>query len=135
MAKATAQDAELILKMYDLRREKTLREARAWFAGKFEAQTVEQMRKQCPPGSQEDAYFRMVISYWDMIGGLVYHKTVNEDLFFETNREFLGVWRKAQPIIEELRKARTNPKLYENLEYLVRTYNLWADKQQPKQMP
>ncbi len=135
MPRATAQDAELILKIYDLRREKVLREARAWFASKFEAETVDQMRKRYPPGSQEDAYFRMVVSYWDMVGALVYHKTINEDLFFDTNREYLGVWRKAQPIIEELRKARTNPGLYENLEYLVRSYNLWAQKQQPKEMP
>jgi len=135
MGKPDSRDAELILKLYDMRREKVLREARSWFAGKFEAGTVDELRRKYPPGSQEDAYFRMVVSYWDMVGALIYHKTINEDLFFETNREYLGIWRKAQPLIEELRRQRQNPKLYENLEYLVRAYQRWSDEQEPKQMP
>ena len=135
MAKPDYKDAEMILRLYELRREKVLREARSWFAGKFEAKTLDELRRKHPPGSQEDAYFRMVVSFWDMAGALLYHKTINEDLFFDTNREFMGVWRKAQPIIEELRRHRQNPKLYENLEYAVRAYNRWTEKQEPKEMP
>jgi hypothetical protein len=135
MGKPDARDAELILKIYELRREKVLREARAWFSGKFEAASADELRRKYPPGSQEDAYFRQVVSFWDMVGALVYHKTVNEELFLETNREYLGVWRKAQPIIEELRQKRSNPRLYENLEYLVRAFQRWSEKQPPKEMP
>jgi hypothetical protein len=130
MGKATAQDAELILKIYDLRREEVLRAARAWFSSKFEAETVAELRKKHPPGSKEDAYFRMVLSYWDMIGALVRHKTINEDLFFETNREYLGVWRRAQPIVAELRQSRNNPGLYSNLEHICQAYQQWSGESQ-----
>lgn len=129
MGKATAQDAELILKIYDLRREETLRAARSWFT-KLEYSTIEELHKKHPPGSKEDAYFRMVLSYWDMVGALVKHKTVNEDLFFETNREYLGVWRRAQPIVEQLRESRSNPSLYSNLEYICQQYQEWSQKQE-----
>ncbi len=132
MGKATAQDAELILRIYDLRREEVLRAARAWFA-KFELETIDELRKKHPPGSKEDAYFRMVLSYWDMVGALVKHKTINEDLFFETNREHLGVWRRAQPIIEQLRQSRNNPNLYTNLEHICQGYQNWANSQQEQQ--
>jgi hypothetical protein len=133
MAKATPQDAELILRIYDLRREEVLRQARGWFASKFEANTMDDVRKKYPPGSKEDAYFRMLLSYWDMIGALVRYKTVNEDLFFETNREYLGVWKRVQPVIEELRQTRNNPKLYYNLEYLNTQYQEWSAQQQQQQ--
>jgi len=133
VSKASPEDAELILRIYDLRREKVLREARAWFASKFEANTLAELTKKYPPDSKEDAYFRMVVSYWDMIGALVKHKTVNEDLFFDTNREFLGVWRRAQPVVEDLRKLRNNPRLYANLEYLNTTYQDWSTKQEQQQ--
>lgn len=132
MAKATVQDAELILRIYELRREETLRAARSWFS-KFECSTIEELHKKHPSGSKEDAYFRMVLSYWDMVGALVRHKTVNEDLFFETNREYLGVWRRAQPIIEQLRESRNNPALYSNLEHICQAYQQWSEKQQRSQ--
>lgn len=132
MGKPTAQDAELILRIYELRREKVLREARAWFASKLEAKTHDELMQKYPPGSQENAYYRMVMGYWDMIGALVYAKTVDEDLFFETNSEFLGVWRKAQTIVVELRQKRNNPSLSENLEYLTRAWQQWQARRQPK---
>ena len=135
MSKPEAKDAELILRLYEMRREPVLRAARAWFAAKFEAKTLAELHKKYKPGSQEDAYFRMVVSYWDMVGALVYHKAVNPDLFFDTNREYLGVWRKVQQVVTELRQQRSNPMLYENLEYLARAHQMWAQKQQPKQMP
>lgn len=131
MGRATAQDAELILKIYELRREEVLRAARAWFS-KLEVSTVEELHKKHPPGSKEDAYFRMVLSYWDMVGALVKHKTINEDLFFETNREYLGVWRRAQPVIEQLRESRNNPGLYANLEYICQAYQHWAGQAQQR---
>jgi hypothetical protein len=135
MSKPDQKDAELILQLYEMRREPVLRAARAWFTGKFEAADLEEMRRLYPAGSQEDAYFRMVISYWEMVGALVYHGTINADLFFETNREYLGIWRKGEHLIMELRRTRNAPRLYENLEYLVRAYHAWVAKQEPKRMP
>ena len=63
---ATHEDANLILRLYDLRREEKLRQARDWFFKNFHARNIEEFGKLCPHGSQEHAYHRMVTSYWDM---------------------------------------------------------------------
>ena len=43
--KATAQDAELIMKLYDLRREAEMRKARNWFAVDFWPQSAAELIK------------------------------------------------------------------------------------------
>src|SRR3954468_11304117 len=64
---ATAADAEVVMRLYDLRREEKLRKARNWFFAHFKAvKSTEDFLKLAPYGSEENAYFRMVVSYWDM---------------------------------------------------------------------
>ena len=114
--KATYQDADLILKLYEIRREEKMREARQWFAGQFRASSMEEFGRACPPGSQESAYFRMVTSYWDMAGLFVAQGVLNEELFVRSAGESLLVWEKVRPFIGELREAFSNPTYLENLE-------------------
>ena len=47
----TYDDANLIVKLYDLRREPRLREARKWFGGAPQFQSREEWLKLCPTGS------------------------------------------------------------------------------------
>src|SRR5690242_20392147 len=69
---ATAADAEVVMRLYDLRREEKLRKARNWFFAHFKAiKSTEEFLKVAPYGSEENAYFRMVVSYWDMAAGFV----------------------------------------------------------------
>src|ERR1035438_6370908 len=84
---ATYDDANLCLRLYELRREEKLREARAWFAGNFAPTTVEEMMKLAPPGSQENAYMRMVASYWEMAAAFVTAGVLNQGMFLQTKTQ------------------------------------------------
>ena len=123
---ATHADAELILRLYELRREPVLREARDWFAREFKASTADELAKQCPPGTDANRYYRMVTTYWDMVAAIVNRGALDETLFFDTNGEFIGVWRKVAPFLPELRKARNAPRLMRNLEELYRRWERYS---------
>jgi hypothetical protein len=89
---ATYQDADLLLKLYDMRREEKLRAARAWFTRDFSAQSFSEALDKYPPGSEHNAYFRMVATYWDMAAAFVVRGILHEELFFDTSNEMLIVW-------------------------------------------
>lgn len=110
------EDAQLILRLYELRRENTMRDARQWFASKFRSETLEDMQRHCPPGSQEHAYFRMVTSYWDMAATFVVEGVLNERMFSRTSGEALLVWERVRPVIGALRQGFANPVYLKNLE-------------------
>jgi len=112
---ATYDDANLCLKLYELRREETMRKARQWFGG-FSASSLEEVQKAAPMGSQENAYMRMVTSYWDMAAAFVTSGVLNEDLFLQTNGEALFVWEKIRPLVPLMREAFQMPNYMSNLE-------------------
>ncbi len=113
---ASHEDAKLILRLYDLRREETMRMARQWFAAKFHANNMEAVQALCPPGSEQNAYFRMVTSYWEMAASFVVSGVLNQDLFFQSNQELLLVWTRVRGIAQEMRSAFKNPNYWKNLE-------------------
>ncbi|MHB0884824.1 MAG: DUF4760 domain-containing protein [Bacillota bacterium] len=125
MAKPTYQDADLILRLYDMRREELLRKARKWFSSEFKAKTVDEFKAQCPPGSDANAFFRQVTSYWDMVAALVLQGVLNEELFFSTTGEHIGVWMAVEPWIGQLREERKNPRYMGQIEELVRRHMAW----------
>ena len=90
MSQATYNDAELILKLYDMRREEKLRAARAWFLGNFSATTLAEALEKYPPGSDHNANFRMVGTYWDMAASFVVRGILHDELFFENSGEMLS---------------------------------------------
>src|SRR6187399_97648 len=116
MQQATYQDAEIVLRLYDLRREEKLRAARAWFTANFSAQSLAEAIEKYPPGSDQNAYYRMVSTYWEMAASFVVKGVVHEELFFENCGELLLVWEKMKNFIQDMRKVRKNPLLYRNLE-------------------
>ena len=111
------QDADLILKLYDLRREATMREARNWLFSfnPTSAQDVIDVLL-----GEHSGHYRMVISYWDMAAALVNSGAIDEELFNETNGEHLFVYSKIEPVIEEIRTMFENPDFLRNLETLVK---------------
>jgi len=125
-------DAELLLRLYELRREEKLRRARAWMIGKFQADSVEDLGRQLPPGSEENAFFRMAVSYWDMAASLVNQGLLKEDLFFENTAEFWLVWEKVRHLAPGLREARKNPLAWKNLETLAGKYERWMAARAPE---
>ena len=113
---ATYDDANLIVKLYDLRREPRLRDARKWFGGAPQFQSREEWLKLVPPGSEENASYRMVVTYWEMVASLVAGGVLNAELFYASNMEMLFVWEKIRILLPEVRAAQKNPMLYRNLE-------------------
>ena len=92
---ATHNDADIILKLYDLRREEVLRKARHWVVSEFNPKTPEEFLAILQGGgSQENAYFRQVISYWEMAASLVVHGAVKSDLYLDSNGEGIMVFAK-----------------------------------------
>lgn len=112
----TYDDVTLILRLYELRREEKMREARTWFAGKFRASTLEELGQVCPPGSQQDAWFRMVITYWDMVASFITSGVLNQELFLESGNELLYAWEKIRDLVPLWRQAASNPLIAANIE-------------------
>lgn len=110
-------DAELILQLYDLRREAVMREARNWLFtfNPTSAQDVIDILV-----GEHSGHYRMVISYWDMAAALVNHGAIDEQLFNETNGEHIFVYAKIEPVIEEIRTMFGAPDFLRNLETLVK---------------
>jgi len=133
--KATYDDANLILRLYELRREEKLRQAREWFAANMNAKTTEEMMKLAPPGSKENAYVRMVTSYWEMAASLVTSGVLNQDLFFESNGECLFVWERIRELVPALREFMKNPHAFHNLEIVGTALVKWMESQGPEAYP
>ena len=110
-------DAELILKLYDLRREPVMREARNWMFT-FNPTSVQDVIEALM--SEHSGHYRMVISYWDMAAALVNNGAIDETLFNETNGEHIFVYSKIEPVLEEVRTLFGNPDFLRNLETLVK---------------
>lgn len=127
MSEVTHEEARLLLELYDLRREARLREACAWLLNEFQAETLEELQRLCPPGSREDASFRMATTYWDMCAALVNRGLIDEDLYFSCVREQWAVWTLLEPLIPEIRNMMKDPLFYSELEEHARRYEAWAE--------
>ena len=124
-------DAELLLKLYDLRREAKLRQARDWFMQEFQASSNEDMEKRFHEYPEESRYFRMVLSYWDMAASIVNHGLINEEFFFENTGEFWVVWTKVKPVVAQFREVWKYPLVWKNLETLAEKFEKWRTAKAP----
>jgi len=131
MSKATWQDAQFILQLYEMRREPRMREARAFIAGPFKARTFDDFLKLCPLGSAENASFRQVTSYWDMVCAIVRRDLTDRELFFETNGELTVVWEKVRHLTPEYRTRFKAPLFLENLEQIAAEREAWLGVKMP----
>jgi len=111
------KDADLILKLYDLRREKTMRDARNWFFT-FNPQGPKDFMDVLT--SDKSGYYRMVISYWDMACSLVNNGAIDADMFNDANGEHIFVYAKLEPFIPTLREETGNPQFLAHLEKTVK---------------
>ena len=111
------EDADLILKLYDLRREAVMREARNWFLS-FNPTSVQDFIDVIL--GDKSPYFRMVVSYWEMAASLVNHGAIDEQMFQDANGEHLFVYSKIEPFLAQLRTTFGMPQYLEQLEKVVR---------------
>jgi hypothetical protein len=111
------ESADLILKLYDLRREEKMRAAREWFFTFNPQSADEYWATMMDP--EVGAYARMVISYWDMAATMVVQGAIDAELFVETAGEHIMVFAKLEPILADLRERFGNPNALKNLEKVI----------------
>ena len=130
-AHATYDDVNLILRLFELRREQKMRTARDWFARNFKAATLEEFNTVCPQGSEEHACFRMVLSYWEMVASFITSGVLNQELFFQSGGELLFVWERFRTYLPQAREQYKNPGVYKNLETVAQAFIQWMNKNSP----
>ena len=113
---AVHAEAELILKLYELRRDETMRAGRNWFAREFNPESMADIEQAL--FSEHSGHLRMVIGYWDMAAALVNNGAISVQLFTDTNGEHFGVFGKMEPFLKELRAA-WGPNFFVQLEKLI----------------
>jgi hypothetical protein len=110
------EEAGLILKLYELRREDTMRKARDWYFREFNPQSMAEFNNAM--FGEHSGYLRMVVSYWDMAAALVNNGAISRELFNDSNGEQIGVFSKVELLLGEIRSAY-GPKFSANLEKLI----------------
>lgn len=116
--KPTHADAELLLRLYEIRRDPELRRAREWFLRDFKAQDWDEIKGRYLTHVDEDRWFRMTISYWEMVATLVNRGVLHDELFFDHTGEDVVSWEKCKPWIAGAR-ASIRPTYMHNFEKLV----------------
>jgi hypothetical protein len=113
---AIQDEAGLVLKLYELRREETMRTARDWYTREFNPETMADV--EATLFSQHSGHLRMVISYWDMAAALVNSGAIGLQLFNDTNGEQFLVFGKIEPFLKDIR-ANYGPQYAVNLEKAI----------------
>src|SRR5579864_6379115 len=131
MGQVTHEQVNLMLHLYEMRREPRLREARAWYIANFHPKSAEEAMKICPPGSEANASFRMVVSYWEMAANIVSRGLIDEEFFFENSGEQWIVWENLKPIAAAWRGMFKNPHAWERLEEHATRLEAWREKRSP----
>jgi hypothetical protein len=98
-----------------------MRKARAWFTRNFRAATLEEFDKLCPPNSEENASYRMVVSYWEMAASFVTRGILDQDLFMQNSSELGLVWDRVRGVAPALRERFQNQNLLSNIEKVATT--------------
>lgn len=127
----THEQADLQIKIFELRREARLRQARDWFAKTYFAQTLDEALRIAPMGTEAGTNYMMVVSYWDQACAYLNHGLLHEELFFETNGEFFFVWERIKPTIAEGRQRFSNPLFLANLEKAATRFESWSERRAP----
>jgi hypothetical protein len=112
-------DVIAILKLYEMRSESLMREARAWFFTEFAPQSGKDIVRLMLSGQKQSAFYRMVVSHWDVAASFVNNGGIDEKLFLEGNTEHIVAFAKLQPFISEVRETIGEPDYVANLERLV----------------
>ncbi len=111
------ESAQLILKLFEMRREPVLREARTWFIREFHPDTIADV--QAALASARNPHYRMVVGYWDMACSLVVHGAIDRQMFLDANGEVMATFAKLQPLLPEIRQIAVQPGFAKHIEEVV----------------
>ena len=113
------KQAELILKLYELRREPVMRSARSYIGGEFLPRSFEDFLAIMAAGDQHTSYVLQVYGYWDMVAALVFHGALEESLVYNACPEMYFQFAKIRPYIDEFRSKSSLPELFHNVQKFV----------------
>lgn len=111
------ESAQLILKLFELRRESVLREARTWFLREFNPDTLDDVKAAL--AGPHNPHYRMVLGYWDMACSLVVHGAVDRQMFLDANGEVFATFAKVHPLLPEIRQIAAGPGFAKHIEEVV----------------
>src|SRR5260370_32657427 len=131
MGQVKEEVVNVMLRVYEDRREPKLRGARDWFSASFHVKTADDLTRVCRAGSQENLYMRMVLGYWEMVASIVNHGVIDEEFFFESNGEQWVVWEQVKPVIGGWRAMFSSPNFLANLEQHATRLEAWREKRSP----
>jgi hypothetical protein len=117
--KSSVQQAELLLHLYELRRETVMRQARSYVGGQFQPHSADEFIDAIRNGDQQTAYILQVFGYWDMVCAFVVHGTLTEGLVYDTCQEMYFQWAKIQPYVETFRREMNLPEWMQSIEKVV----------------
>lgn len=122
--KAKAHDAELIMRLYDLRREPEMRKARNWWLTEYAPNSADEFLKVAwALGTQENNWLRQVGGYWGMAASFVESGALNRELFLQpsVSGEMFFMFAKVHPFIEEIREKLGDPEVFKNVENVIKS--------------
>jgi hypothetical protein len=125
MSKPTVEQADLMMRLYEMRRDPEMRRARAYMSHEFAAKTWDEIGYMA--GTDHDRWFRMVTSYWEMVAAIVNRGIIDEDLWFDTQGEGLFIWTRVRDLVPDGRK-RFRPTWLWNLERMARRQQAWRER-------
>ena len=111
------ESAQLNLKLFEMRRDPVLREARQWWLDSFTPRTFEELI--AIAGGERNASFRMVAGYWDMAASLVTFGAIDAEMFRAANTEIFGTLAKVHPFLPQLREVTKIPEFLRHAEAVV----------------
>lgn len=124
---ATPGDAEIILRLYELRREEVMRKARAWVLGEFWPATADDyFAVAMNPADPHNPYLRQVLTYWEMAAALVLHGSVSAELFVDCNAEGFFLLAKLAPILDAVREK--NPMFMARTSDMIKRFQAAAQR-------
>ncbi|MBI3649815.1 MAG: hypothetical protein HY231_02065 [Acidobacteria bacterium] len=126
---ATPEDAQLVLRLYELRRDDELRKARAWYASEFLPDSFDDVKAVWFDSKHpHNAHFRMVTTYWDMAASFVVQGALNGDLLLESSTELIVIYAKVEPYLKEMREQSGLSGYLANIEKVIEQYPAAQEK-------
>jgi hypothetical protein len=124
---ATPADAEIVLKLYELRTEALMRQARAWVIGEFWPATADEyFAVASNPADPHNPFLRQVLTYWEMAAAMVVHGAVSAELFVDCNAEGFFLLAKFAPILDAIREK--NPAFMAKTSELISRFTAAAQR-------
>jgi hypothetical protein len=131
MGQPTYEQVNLMLRLYELRREPKLREARDRILTDFFPQSIEEAKEELTLGSDKNTAFRMAVSYWEMVAGIANRGLIDEELLFESTIEPWIVFEKLRPILGAWRELTKIPTFFGQLEQMCKRLEASREKSAP----